>query len=431
VPDGPVLITANHPNSLLDPLIVFRASQRPARPLAKAPLFEQAILGTVLRALGGLPVYRRQDDPSIMHRNDRTFSAAVDALRAGDAVQIFPEGRSHSEPAIVELRTGAARIAIAAEVASDWTLGLRIVPIGITYHRKSLFRGTALAVIGEPFTILDYRDASDADPSDSVRRLTAEITEHIQQVTLNLASHDDAELIETADRLYTRGKGLRRWREREGMADRLPRLQRFAQAVAWLRLHEPDRHDRLARAVRRYRRALDAFGAAEADVPPGYDTHNVLRYITRQTVALTLGLPLAVVGSILWAPAYRVPGLTVRMIRPEFEAIATYKLATGFFAVPVTIAVITVLAGWLGGPVVGLLAGIATILCGFATIRWRERWNRVREDARVFVRVLRNPRGVDRLAALRTSLVDQFDDVLDDMERDDPDSTPLPTRSTG
>jgi 1-acyl-sn-glycerol-3-phosphate acyltransferase len=125
VPDGPVLITANHPNSLLDPLIVFRASGRVARPLAKAPLFEQAILGTVLRALGGLPVYRRQDDPAQMHRNDQTFSAAIGALHAGDAVQIFPEGRSHSEPSLVEMRTGAARIAIAAEEAAGWQLGLR------------------------------------------------------------------------------------------------------------------------------------------------------------------------------------------------------------------------------------------------------------------------------------------------------------------
>ena len=66
----------------------------------------------MLRALGGLPVYRKQDDPAQMHRNDETFRRAIDALKDGDAVQIFPEGRSHSEPGLVELRTGAARIAL-------------------------------------------------------------------------------------------------------------------------------------------------------------------------------------------------------------------------------------------------------------------------------------------------------------------------------
>ena len=88
LPDGPVLITANHPNALIDPLIVFQTAGRPSRPLAKAPLFDQLIVGTTLRALGGLPVYRKQDDPKLMHLNDRTFDAAIGALHAGSAVQI-------------------------------------------------------------------------------------------------------------------------------------------------------------------------------------------------------------------------------------------------------------------------------------------------------------------------------------------------------
>jgi 1-acyl-sn-glycerol-3-phosphate acyltransferase len=63
------MVVANHQNALLDPLVVFSAVGRPTRPLAKAPLFDQALLGALLRVLGGLPVYRRQDDPAESHRN--------------------------------------------------------------------------------------------------------------------------------------------------------------------------------------------------------------------------------------------------------------------------------------------------------------------------------------------------------------------------
>ena len=49
VPSGPVLVVADHPNSLVDPLIVFRIAGRPTRPLAKAPLFEHALVGPILR----------------------------------------------------------------------------------------------------------------------------------------------------------------------------------------------------------------------------------------------------------------------------------------------------------------------------------------------------------------------------------------------
>lgn len=92
IPAGPVLLVANHPNVFLDAFVVFRIAGRPARPLAKASHFENPFYRPFLRALGGLPVHRRQDDPALMHRNEDTFLAAVAALHAGEAIQIYPGG---------------------------------------------------------------------------------------------------------------------------------------------------------------------------------------------------------------------------------------------------------------------------------------------------------------------------------------------------
>jgi glycerol-3-phosphate O-acyltransferase / dihydroxyacetone phosphate acyltransferase len=413
IPDGPVLVTANHPNSLLDPLIVFRVAGRPTRPLAKAPLFEQAILGAVLRAIGGLPVFRKQDDPGQMHRNEQTFDAAIAALKDGDAIQIFPEGRSHSEPGLAVMKTGAARIALNAECAADWKLGLRIVPVGITYRRKSLFRGSALAVMGEPFRIGGLRTAFEADPVQAARDLTDRIAAGIETVTLNLASHEDLDLIETADRLYAREKGVHTWRERDGMGDRLPRLRLFARGLAWLRANDPDRHRRLEHAVRRYRTSLALHGAHDADVPPEYETGSVLAWVVREMLALLLLFPLAIVGMILWAPAWWAPRAVVALVKPDFEAIATYKLATGFFAVPITLIAVTMLAWHSGGPIPGIAALIATPITGLAAIAIFERWTRVHEDVRVFFRAMTHRRGKDRLATLRSSLAAEFDEILE------------------
>jgi 1-acyl-sn-glycerol-3-phosphate acyltransferase len=412
IPQGPVLVVANHPNSLLDPLIVFRVAGRPTRPLAKAPLFQQALVGTMLRALGGLPVYRKQDDPQQMHRNDETFAAAIAALHAGDAIQIYPEGRSHSEPALAPLRTGAARIALGAEAESGWTLGLQVVPIGFNYRRKSLFRGHVLALIGRPFHITSFRGAWGQDPQAAVRALTDEIADRLEEVTLNLARHDDLELIETADRLYARQKGLQSWREREDMVEKLPRLQTFARGLAWLRANDPDRHARLERAVRRYQRALALYGASEADVPPRYPFGTVLRYVLREAVLLGAGAPFALAGSLLWLPAYLAPRAVLPIVRPEYEAVATYKLATGIFVVPITCAVAALLAWKYFGVPGAILAPVVALALGFLTLAWHERWRRVREDARVFLIALTHRRGRDRHASLRAALTAEFDDVL-------------------
>ncbi|HSJ10459.1 MAG TPA: 1-acyl-sn-glycerol-3-phosphate acyltransferase [Longimicrobiales bacterium] len=412
IPDGPVLVVANHPNALLDPLVIFRVAGRPTRPLAKAPLFDQKFVGTLLRGLGGLPVYRTQDDPTQMHRNEDTFRGAIAALRAGDAVQIYPEGRSHSEPSLVPMRTGAARIALGAEAESGWTLGLRIVPIGLTYRGKERLRGRVLASIAEPFTIAHLRALHESDPVAAVRELTDEIAARLDAVTLNVAGHRDADLIDAAERLYAREKGVTGWRTRDALAERLPRLRAFAHGLAWLRDTDPARHQRLARAVSHYRRRTEMLGAHDGDVPPRYTFRGTLRYIVVQAALLVLLAPLALIGTVIWYPTYLAPRFTLRMARPDFEGIATYKLATGFLMVPLTVALGIVVAGVFWGWRGAVAAALLVPLSGFAALVWHGRWQAVRQDATLFFRVLFRRDHRDRLAAERARLTAEFDELV-------------------
>lgn len=418
VPDGPLLITANHPNALLDPLVVFRVARRHARPLAKAPLFGHPLIGPFLRILGGLPVYRKQDDAGLMANNDRTFDAAVAALHAGQAIQIYPEGQSHSGPALTPLRTGAARIALRAEADADWKLGLRILPLGLTYTRKPFFRGRAIAVVGEAFEVGDLRDRYEADPVEAVRELTGRITSRLETVTLNLSRAEDLELIDSAERLYARERGLAGWREREGLGERLPRLRRFAEGLARLRAHDPQRHDRLARRVERYRRVTARLGAGEeADVPPAYAPTTVARYVLTDVVPLVLGAPFALLGGVAWILPYLAPRPVVAIVRPPHDGIATWKLSAAIVAFPLMWLVWIALGAWLGGIGWALVAALALPAIGVFTVAWFDRWNEVREDATLFLRVGHRRRLLERLAAERRALADEIDRLAQEVEK--------------
>lgn len=411
IPDGPALIVANHPNALLDPLIIFRIAGRTVRPLAKEPLFRHPLIGPVLKALGGLPVYRRQDHPDQMHQNERTFTAAVAALHAGDAVQIYPEGQSHSESRLTPLKTGAARIAFQAEADAHWRLGLKIVPVGLTYTRKTFFRGRAVAVVGEPFEISAWKTSHETDPVQAVHALTEEFTRRLEALTLNLALREDAALIDTAERLYAREKGLVNWRDTEALGERLPRMQAFARGLAWLREHDPARHARLARQVKHYRALSQTLGAGEADVPPSYGAGIVLRYIVREAFMLGVGLPLAALGLVFWYPPYALNRMIVRRLDVEESGIATYKLGLSILFMPITLLVWCGLAYlWLGMRGL-LLALIALPLLGWVLHRWSGRWERVAQDGRLFLNVMAHPRTRQKLAEQRSALVREFDDV--------------------
>lgn len=104
---GPVVLVGNHPNSLLDPVMIATTCGRHVRMAAKQTLFAGP-LRPLLWAVGAVAVKRRQDqvegaaeDAVVVGAparvdNSAAFEALTAILKAGDAFAIFPEGISHT-----------------------------------------------------------------------------------------------------------------------------------------------------------------------------------------------------------------------------------------------------------------------------------------------------------------------------------------------
>lgn len=167
------LLVAHHVNSLVDPLLIFAFLPGPPRFLAKSTLWQHPVVAPLVIVSDALPVYRHQDGVDVA-RNIDTFARAREILGAGGTVALFPEGRSHSEPGLLPLKTGAARIALAA-TADGRARDLRIVPIGVLYEDKGRFRSRVVVRVGEPIDPAPEAMAYPSDGRAAVRALTARI----------------------------------------------------------------------------------------------------------------------------------------------------------------------------------------------------------------------------------------------------------------
>ncbi len=101
--EGGIVIAANH-LSIIDPFVLGTAIPRRIRFLAKEELWSNATLGRWMDDLGGIRVARGRGDRE-------AIAAAVEALDAGEAVGVFPEGRVRSTGPWLR---GAARMALVA-----------------------------------------------------------------------------------------------------------------------------------------------------------------------------------------------------------------------------------------------------------------------------------------------------------------------------
>ena len=388
-PNGPVLLVANHPNSLLDPAMVAFAARRPVRFLAKAPLFTDPLVGFLVRGAGSIPVYRKADDPSQVSRNEEMFRAVHDALAQGSAVGIFPEGLSHSDPALAPLKTGAARIALGTMAAHG--IRVPIVPVGSIFRNKNSFRSEALVTVGRPIAWDDLSPDGTTD-GHAVRELTQRIDRALRDVTVNLERWEDAALVEVAEAIYAAEFG-----KASDAAEWVSRLRTTTETLSHLR-ETNDGSVPLVKDITRYARIMQRLGLRPRDLVEDPKRSGPLRWLMRR---LPLGgvIPLAVlaIGSAVFFVPYHLTGIVEKRARPRDDVRATHKLLAGAIVFPLWIVALALLAGVIAGPLAGLVALISLPALGLLTLGLHEQWGDARAEAERYVTLRRRRETIEPL----------------------------------
>jgi 1-acyl-sn-glycerol-3-phosphate acyltransferase len=406
----PVLVVANHGNSLIDPFLLVGFLPRMPRFLAKSTLFSNPAVAPFLRLGGVIPVYRRQDEVDTS-RNEETFVRCFEELAQGGVIGLFPEGISHDEPRLQPLKTGAARIALGA-LARHGALGIRIVPVGLTFEAKGLFRSRVLLQVGDPLVPPPQAERSEEDEREIVRALTHRIDEAIRALTLEHASWEDARIVERAARTFA--TDAREMPGRETLSELFRLRKAFGDAHDRLRREDPERVERVEGMISRYEARLDLLGLRDDHVAAAYPWTEVALYVSDRMGLVAAVFPLAALGTLLnWVP-YRLAGVVAARVEQNPDLPATFKLMASVLFFPLT----WVLEAVGVGSLLGFWSGIVTLLVapasGWFALLFHERHTSFWSELRAWA-VLRLRKGrVAELRARRRALREEIASLVEE-----------------
>ena len=168
---GPFVLAPVH-RSYIDTPIASGCTRRRMRFMGKDSMWKRQPLNWMLSALGAFPVTRGSADREAIMR-------AIQVLKSGEPLVLFPEGERKSGPVVQPLMDGAAYVACKA--------GVSIIPVGIGGSERVMGKGTKfiypkklVVIIGKPIPVPASVDGR--MPRSAVKEVTTQLHEQLQQL---------------------------------------------------------------------------------------------------------------------------------------------------------------------------------------------------------------------------------------------------------
>lgn len=365
---GPLIYVANHPNVMMDPLIIgLNTPGQVPHFLGKGTLFNYRLFAWFLRKSGVIAVARVQDKGTRMSSNRDMLRAAYQVLGRGEALAIFPEGISHAHMRVHELEPGVARIALKAESEQEDGAGVHIVPIGLTYSDPGTFRSDVDVHFGQSIAVRPFVKSDRASRRASEQELTGRIHEGLTALTPHVEDTDLETTIRDLSEIYA-DEVMVQLPESEQFGKRLRAHQEIIRGVNHFSEAEPELLRSFATVLRAHHQELRRLGLG------GESVLRPRAPLRPQKLLLAVLLsPLALYGFIHNAVPYYIPRLLARPYRQVPEMIATIKMLTGAGLFMVWYAILMGAAWILAGSLTAVLYGISLPLSGLFVLAYDER----------------------------------------------------------
>lgn len=332
--DGPLIVVANHPNTLMDPLIIAAIMKQRVGFLANAGIFKGSFISRILGLLHVIPVFRKQDiSPNEKPDNVKTFIKCHEYLNEKGTLLIFPEGSSYHELKLRDIKTGTARIALSFEPHNDDENKLKILPITLDYSDAIQFRSMVAVTIGKPISLETYLNTYLESETEAVTALTERMGEELAQAIPHTTDKDQEQFLINGHKFYTTFKAPDSNLHTNPKGSFESRNQ-ISKSLSSLIEANPALYKDTQQKVQRFFNALQ-----KEKLTPGFFTDKFSKK-NRNWVCLSYSLkllilaPLYIIGLISNYIPYILPSKIFEILKLEIEYKTSIQIVVGLFTFP-------------------------------------------------------------------------------------------------
>jgi len=317
--EGALVFTPNHQNALMDALAVLFSVKRTLVFLARADIFKKRIFAEILYFLRILPVFRPRDGQGEVKRNLETFKKTTEVLQKNLGLVIFPEGTHTDKQSLLPLKKGFVKIAFQTEEASNFQLGIQLIPMAITYNDYEQCQSVMTMSFGEPIPLKPYIEAYKEHPAKAFNAIRDRMTESLKSIMIHIEDDEHYENNNFLTRTFATSlfKGQ----------DQITVGRNFVEKLNKLKEENADKYAHLQTQTTRFLQHTQKLSQRQKQIFKNYSLGKLLLNLLKFILLAVIIIPAALVQLV----NYLIPGIPNRFIEdPQFHS--TFRFVLSFLS---------------------------------------------------------------------------------------------------
>lgn len=331
--DGPRILIANHPNTLMDAWILGQVCKEPIHFMTKGTFFSSPLKSKFLRSLGMIPINRSTEEKTKGVDNTSSFEACYELLESGKTLVVFPEGNSYPERVLRELKTGTARIALEVEKRNQGKANIKIVPIGLVYTNAAKFRSSVIATVGESIETLPYLEEYQTDPRNASKKLTEDFRVGMEALLVGSNSVEHEKLVDGIINLLNT-KYIKS--EEKGVQKEVVLAKETYEKINNILISDPHKLYKITQLYTKIKMQTHQLAIKPEFLDRNYRPLMFFRQMILSTLYIILAMPLFLFGFIHNILPYQFADTIIPKIVKEIEYYAPVAVLMGLVIYPLT-----------------------------------------------------------------------------------------------